>query len=112
MGSQVMAICECGVHKKILIGGGKLTFKFQCYFPCLCEDCKDVVQVNLKFGLPRCPTCDGNNVIPYNNQKLIGSVGDREVVNWSGQRLTNGNYKCPKCNKPTLTFSRSFFMWD
>lgn len=112
MGVKVKAICKCGLSAEILIGGGKLNYHYIEYFPCLCVDCKDVVQVNLKAGKPSCPTCYGNKVIPYIDDRLIGLVGDSEVVNWSGKRLTNGTYKYPKCNQMTLEFSPSFYMWD
>lgn len=139
MGSQVKAICKCGVNKTILIGGGMMNFSFIEYFPCLCKDCEDVVQANLKENsiellnpkefepdykgsftrkIPlserklKCPKCKGSNVIPYNDDQIIGSVGDREVINWSGKILTNGTYKCPKCNKMSLKFLPSFYMWD
>ena len=122
MGSKVYASCECGLHKVIKIGGGMMTFKFDCYFPCLCEDCNDIVNANL-MGIvsslnPTCPDCYNKNTIPYNNPAVIGDVGNRNVVSWYAGgnigelELTNGNYKCPKCKEMTLNFSPSFSLWD
>jgi hypothetical protein len=141
MGSQVHAICECGVHKSILIGGGKLSFTYLEYFPCLCVDCQDVVQSDLKenswiikgidvldFSTKKkneqlienslknkkisCPECKGQNVIPYNDERLIGKKGDDKVINWGNNYLDNGTYYCPKCENMTLKFLHSLFMWD
>ena len=115
------------------------TFRYLEYFPCLCEDCEDVVQGDLKehmhkrkyegffsdkgeFEKPTiipleereftCPECNGNNVMPYNNHRIIGMEGDRVVARNFDNVLTNGDYKCPKCNKMTLKFSPSFYRWD
>ena len=121
MGSKVKAICECGLHKEILIGGGKLTFKYKCYFPCLCEKCEDVVEVNLlnMFENPNCPNCNCDKVISYDHNDLKGIKGDSDVVSWNVRwklgrelKLTNGTYKCPKCKEMTLKFVPLFYIWD
>ncbi len=136
MGSNVRAICKCGVDNEISIGGGMLTFKYIAYFPCLCEDCKDVVEVNLlgnryksqtqeefergdeRLEIPlkdrkfTCPKCHGGNVIPYSDSRLFGIIGDEEVIRWGSEILTNGTYKCPKCDNKTLRFIYLFYMWD
>lgn len=141
MGMKVKAICNCGIDKDILIGGGMSTFQHTEYFPCVCVDCKEVIQANLKehmkdYGkLERpytveklkdfkpdiiplnerkftCPKCEGQNVIPYVDSKLIGKIGDREVARNFDNVLTNGNYKCPKCNNMTLKFLPLLYRWD
>lgn len=111
MGSQVIAICQCGLNKKILIGGGKLNHRYISYFPCLCKDCKDVVQVNLKDQELTCPDCNKQNLSPCNNQNLIGIIGRNEVARSFNNILTDGTYKCPKCNEMTLHFE-SGILWD
>jgi len=137
MGTKVKAVCKCGLSRGIKIGGGRNTFKYIRYFPCLCEDCKDVVQVNLlenrykkitldelmsggstRIEVPlneriyNCPKCKGTNVIPYTDSKLIGKIGEEEVARAFDDVLTDGNYKCPKCDKMTLKFFQTFIMWD
>ncbi len=111
MGSQVKAICKCGINTDILIGGGKMNYVFINYFPCLCEDCEDVVQVNLK-NILSCPNCFGRKITPYNNDLLVGLKGDKQIIEWGKNILTDGTYWCPKCKKMTLEFSTSLFMWD
>jgi Zn finger protein HypA/HybF involved in hydrogenase expression len=119
MGSQVISICNCGLKKEILIGGGMSTFTFECFFPCLCENCSDVVQVNLLELNPKCPECDGEDIISYDNALLIGEKGNQVVESWCVQDkidreliLTNGNYKCPKCKNESLHFESGMLFWD
>lgn len=119
MGSKVRAICDCGVNKEILIGGGMSTFKYISYFPCLCINCNDVVEVNLLQKNFYCPDCNSDNVIPYDADRLKGIEGDRVIISWNIKvalgrelKLTNGRYKCPKCKKMNLRFLGSFFNWD
>ncbi|WP_417861354.1 hypothetical protein [Winogradskyella sediminis] len=112
MGSQVIAVCECGVNTKIAIGTGRLCHKKINYFPGFCKSCKKVVRINLKDELPICGTCEKNIAIPYNNSHLIGSIG-KEVIDGSCENiLTNGTYYCPKCDNMSLRFLRGHFYWD
>lgn len=119
MGSEVTANCQCGLEARILIGGGMATFMTTCYFPCLCEGCHNVVQVNLLGKTKRCPKCRGANLIPYDDPQLSESLGQHALVEWNMQRqlgrelkLTDGNYRCPKCQKMTLRFADSGLCWD
>jgi Zn finger protein HypA/HybF involved in hydrogenase expression len=119
MGSKVKAICKCGVNKDILIGGGMRSFKYECLFPCLCENCEEVVEVNLYDSNLRCPSCKDNNLIPYDDDRVKGVKGDQNVITWNANWklgreliLTNGSYKCPKCKNLSLGFQRLMFKWD
>jgi len=119
MGSQVTAICECGVEAKILIGGSMINFMTTCYFPCLCDSCHNIVQTNLLAKVPRCPECGTANPIPYDDPRILGSLGERTVAEWNMQEclareliLTDGSYKCPKCEKMTLQFTNNGLCWD
>ena len=118
MGSQVTAQCECGVGAEILVGGGMMDFTTTCYFPCLCDRCNKVVQVNLLATKPRCPDCGAANPVPYDDPQLIGSPGDEIVAEWNMEErlgrnllLTDGSSKCPGCRKKTLRFADSG-LWD
>jgi len=119
MGSKVKAICKCGVNRDILIGGGMRSFKYECLFPCLCENCNDVVEANLFNSNLRCPKCSNENLIPYDDDRVIGVKGDQNIVSWDVSwklgrilTLTNGSYKCPKCKNLTLEFWRLIYNWD
>jgi len=109
MGSQVIARCECGIETKILIGGGMINFKTTCAFPCLCDRCRNIVESNLLAKTPQCPECGTANPIPYDDPRVVGSPGERTFAEWNMKErlgreliLTDGSYKCPRCEKMTL----------
>ncbi len=122
MGSQVVAKCDCGVDEFILIGGGMMNYTTTCFFPCLCESCHSVVEVNLLSSPMRCPECRASNPIPYDDPRLSASPGRENVAEWNmgdmedrlGRELvlTDGKYKCPKCGKMSLEFHGILLCWD
>jgi Zn finger protein HypA/HybF involved in hydrogenase expression len=119
MGSQVTARCECGLESDILIGGGMFSFETTCYFPCLCEQCHAVVQVNLLDKQLQCPQCEGAKVVPYDDPTLLEHAGSRSVGSWNVKeqlgrelKLTDGRYRCPRCGRMTLQFAEGGLMWD
>jgi len=118
MGSEVTATCQCGLNVSILIGGGMSDFTTTCYFPCLCETCHNIVQVNLLAKTRQCPECKSTALIAYDDPRLSESPGQHAVAEWNMQgqlgrelMLTDGDYMCPKCNKFSLSFEESC-LWD
>ena len=102
MGSQVVAKCECGVEASILIGGGMLNFTTTCLFPCLCESCHRIVEVNLLAKTMRCPKCQAPNPVPYDDPRLSRSPGNHRVAQWNMKDqlgrilvLTDGSTSAP-----------------
>lgn len=96
-----------------------MNFTTTCFFPCLCENCHSVVQVNLLSKAMRCPTCRAANPIPYDDPRLAESPGKHYVADWNMEGrlgrelvLTDGKYRCPKCGKMSLEFSDSGLCWD
>ena len=119
MGSQVIAQCECGLQAYILIGGGMMNFMTTCYFPCLCHNCCNVVQVNMLDEAPCCPECGAINPTPYDDPTLAESKSSQIVAQWNvmgspGKELIlySGKYKCPKCGRMSLNFVDSGLCWD
>ncbi len=119
MGSEVMASCKCGLSENILIGGGMLTFTTTCLFPCYCDSCNNVVEVNLLSEDKECPHCRSKAIISYDDPSMIKSAGDNIVASWNMEQkigreliITNGSYLCPKCKKPNLKFEDSGLCWD
>lgn len=119
MGSEVAARCQCGLETYILVGGGMADCIGTCYFPCFCESCHNVVQVNVLAEEKQCPQCKTNNVIPYDDPSLSQRSGRLTVVSWDMKQqlgrdlaLTNGRYRCPQCNQMTLRFTDSRLYWD
>ncbi len=119
MGSEVIATCDCGIRENILIGGGMFNFTTTCLFPCCCENCDNVVEVNLLSEDKKCPYCKSKAVISYDDPRMIKSIGNKSVASWNvkdriGRELiiTNGSYWCPKCKNPNLKFEDSGTCWD
>lgn len=110
MGTSVSCSCECGFEGSSLIGCGRTTCGELNLFPAYCERCEDVVEVNLCAD-QKCPKCEGH-VVPYTDSSLLGSPGDRNVVNCGDITLTDGAYKCPKCGKMSLHFEEGYMLWD
>lgn len=118
MGSIVTAKCQCGLELQLSLGGGMHSFTSVCNFPCLCEACHNVVQVNLLAKTEECPMCKSLDLIPYDDPRLRKSPGTRTVAEWNlqervGRRLvlTDANYLCPKCKEMSLRFTESG-CWD
>ena len=118
MGSMVEASCECGYEGTFPIGGGMATFQEECSFPCLCRQCKRVVDANLLTKLA-CPTCRSDNITPYDQPELCEQQGSNVVASWSfgGQngrelQLTDGLYFCPLCDTYRLRFFEGDVCWD
>jgi len=118
MGSQIIARCDCGVEASILIGCGEGGPQ-PCYFPCLCDNCHGVVQVDLLEEQIRCPQCESTKVIPYDDPKLSMRSGRTTVTEWNmaeelGRKLklSDGKYRCPRCNQMTLQFTDGRSNWD
>jgi len=120
MGSQVIAQCKCGLDTEILIGGGMLNYTTTCYFPCLCTDCRSVVQVNLYDEPIQCPNCKSVHVIPYDDPELSDCKPDSRVIeSWGVEKelgrdlvLKDGNYRCAKCGEMSLHFESTLMNWD
>ena len=119
MGSLVVAKCKCGVEAYARVGGGRKNYTTTCYFPCLCDSCHNIVQMNLLAKNSRCPKCRAANPIPYDDPRLVGSAGEKEAAGWYMKELigralilTDGSYRCPKCEKMTLRFAKGGRDWD
>ena len=112
MGSQVLAICKCGVNKEINIGGGMMTFQHTQYFPFKCNECHDVVQSNTLGNPPICSNCGSIDVLPYNDPSLLAKEGEDIVAQSFNLQLSNGIYNCARCDQDSLSFVPSGYLWD
>jgi DNA-directed RNA polymerase subunit RPC12/RpoP len=113
MGSEVLALCECGIKKSIRIGGGMRTFKHTQYFPFACFDCNDVIEANLLENPQKCSRCGSLNVLPYDDSRLSHFIViDNEVARNFDHVLYKGTYKCARCENDTLEFLPGGRRWD
>lgn len=112
MGQQVIAKCECGYEEGFMIGCGMSNCGTMFSFPCLCRDCKRIVEGNLEEQPLTCPECDGRNLVPYDKAELSKSRDGEAVTEWSGRKLTDDPHYCPQCDTFRLRFENTFLMWD
>lgn len=110
MGTSVSFSCECGFSGSSDIGGGRMSFTELCLFPCYCEKCENIVEINIYKDM-KCHECR-ELTISYTDPSLIGIPGELQVADWADFKLSNGSYKCPKCRKMSLYFQNTGFMWD
>ena len=117
MGSIIRAECRCGVDVQTAVGGGMMNFRTTCYFPCYCESCRSLQEVNILLAALRCPSCAHSPVVPYDDPALLVLPGQNIIEKWSvarpngskGAILTDGHYRCPRCGEGTLKFRRIGF---
>jgi len=115
MGDLVDIICDCGYQAEMLsVGGGFLDFNDVCHFPCLCLNCKEIVNADVFQKPITCPKCHGQEIKPYDHPSLIGEQGEEIIADWHVEEiigralvLTDGKYYCPKCEQYSLSFLNS-----
>lgn len=112
MGTEALALCDCGLRASSLIGGGFSNFHETCLFPAFCRGCHQVVEVNLLQPPLSCPECGGREVTPYTDPSLAKGDGKDEMITWGEHNLTSGHYQCPACGEFTLRFIPSGLLWD
>lgn len=112
MGSQVRATCGCGYEKMIMIGCGMATVGTLSLFPCLCPDCKEIVEGNLLEKPVSCPKCKASGLVPYGQKGTTKGKGKRVAESWEERNLTDRLYYCPKCDSYNLRFSNTGLCWD
>jgi len=90
-----------------------------CYFPAYCDRCRELVEANLLAKPVECPMCGSSPVIPYDDEKLVGEIGEEEVESWNMEEdlgrelvLTDGTYFCPSCEEFKLRFKHGMLCWD
>ena len=119
MGGIVVATCPCGTNGSIRIGSG-MAGPRPCYFPCLCEHCFAVVEVDLLAKRKECPQCKSTKILPYDDPTLTENAGKgRELTSWDMEEyvgrnliLRDKNYKCPQCGQLSLRFAVDDAHWD
>lgn len=111
MGTIYTAICECGLCNEVFTGGGILPGMDK--FPFLCESCHDITTVNLLDQQWQCLECHSIRVIPYD--AILSNSANK---NWTvmdeqnrERKLTQENFRCPRCGQMTLRFVLSDYWY-
>jgi len=121
MGFSTDAHCfACGYDTALRLGGGMSNHATYAAWPVICQTCSAVTTANYKQASLICEQCELGNVISVTDPRA--TAGDGEVVEqWGFGRdcltLTNGHYRCPKCNATELRFGtnvglHSLISWD
>lgn len=127
MGSSLIASCQCGYEKHVFLGAGRSNFETVCHFPHYCDDCKEVVSVDIFSDEIKCPNCKSTNVHTYEAKskrikdtftdkmkaKLVGNKtyhsSEDEEFSWYGRNkdhvILKGMHHCPSCEDESLEFS-------
>ena len=94
-------------------------FREVCSFPCLCRNCKDIVNANLLQPPLTCPECQSQRVAAYDQAELLEKEGHNVVTSWNVRdqigrelKLTDGLYYCPCCETYRLRFVDFGIHWD
>lgn len=109
MGSNIDAHCyNCGYDVNLSIGGGMFNYEEYTSWPVNCFDCHTINSTNIRASPLACGNCGSNNVIEAHEKRLDARDGTHtEVMCWE-RKLSNGNYKCPKCEQFTLRYGTSY----
>ncbi len=95
-----------------MLGGGMRNYATFAAWPVSCAACSAITTANFKQTPLTCLECASGNVLPISDP--LQWKGDGHVIErWGDLTLTDGHYRCPKCNKLELRFDTMFgIMWD
>jgi len=117
VGSSIDAHCfACGYDTFMWLGGGMESFKVFAAWPVACKHCSAVTTANFKQSPLICQACESIGVVKMTDPHEWN--GDGKVIeNWFDLTLTDGHYRCPKCDKFELRFGTNVgghdkVMWD
>lgn len=109
MGQSAEAECShCGLKKRVVAGGGMLTYKTHSPWPVNCRACRDLTSANTCMEPLRCEKCGSDAV------EIIGGdeFGDAwttkpSVIQSFNYHADAGPHPCPRCGHLSLTLDAS-----
>ena len=117
MGTSTDAHClACGYDAFLILGAGMLNFQTDAAWPVRCKRCAAIMTANFRQAPITCEGCESQDVVPASNRGEW--KGDGKVIEaWDELALTDGHYRCPKCDKFELRFGtnqggHNKIMWD
>lgn len=109
MGSSTDAHCyNCGYDVYLSIGGGMFSYLEKTDWPIHCFECKTITSTNIRISPLTCTNCKSTNVKEVQDKELYAGDGNYSAITCWERQLTDGNYKCPKCNKFTLRYGTDY----
>lgn len=86
-----------------MLGAGMSDHTWYAAWPVYCKECSAVTTANFKKLPLICEGCQSKNVVPFSDHSLWKGDG-QEHEQWTDLTLTDGHYRCPKCNAFELRF--------
>jgi Zn finger protein HypA/HybF involved in hydrogenase expression len=80
-------------------------------WPVHCTDCAEIRTANFKNIPLSCLHCNSPGVTPISDASLWQRDGTT-IESWRDLTLTDGHYRCPKCQRFDLRFSHGSMRWD
>ena len=106
MGKVTSAACKsCGYFKYVRIGGSKASWTKHSSWPVYCDDCQTMTSTNLQSTPLACQDCDSVSVTKYDEHHLVIG-GASWLFSWFSDKISDGLYFCPQCEKHELAFNR------
>lgn len=117
MGTSTDAHCfACGYDTFLILGSGMANHTTYAAWPVVCKGCSAVTTANFKQLPLTCGKCTTENVTLMTDRQEWKGDG-KVIVNWGNLTLTDGRYRCPKCDEFELRFGTNvgghgMIMWD
>ncbi|RCW87578.1 hypothetical protein C7476_101344 [Phyllobacterium bourgognense] len=112
MGTSASANCSnCGYSTHLTLGGGMLNHMTFAAWPVRCAKCEAITTANYKNAPLVCEQCSSAEVLAISDPANWSGDG-RPLENWGKLVLTDGHYRCPKCETLELRFKHGNFNWD
>ena len=94
-----------------MLGGGMRNFQTYAAWPVWCEACERVTTANHKSHPLLCERCGSDSVRTASDPAVWRGDGD-VIISWQDLTLTDGHYRCPRCDGFTLSFRQGQMRWD
>jgi len=86
-------------------------FHKYCAWPVLCPRCAEITIANFRKKPLSCLECASTDVVKMTDKSTWKGDGVASLMAWD-LTLTDGHYRCPKCNKFDLHFEDGGMQWD
>ncbi len=104
VGTSIDAHCfSCDYETFWVLGAGRADFQTRLDWPVSCSNCRAITTADYKQAPLACKQCNSTEVVKVNDAANTFGDGER-VERWENQILTNGHYRCPKCDRFELRF--------
>lgn len=117
MGTSTDAQCfACGYDAFLLLGAGMINFQTYAAWPISCRNCAAITAANFLAVPLACEECKSQEVVPVSDRREWKADGE-VIETWDELSLTDGHYRCPKCDMYELRFGTNQgghdkIMWD